>query len=48
MNIKMYKTVILPFVLCGCETWPLTLMDITRIESDRETDAVKDIWTKGV
>jgi hypothetical protein len=25
MKIKMYKTVILPAVLYGCETWSLTL-----------------------
>jgi hypothetical protein len=24
-NIIMYKTIILPVVLCGCETWSLTL-----------------------
>jgi hypothetical protein len=25
LKIKIYKTVILPFVLYGCETWSLTL-----------------------
>jgi uncharacterized membrane protein len=25
LKIKVYKTVILPVVLYGCETWPLTL-----------------------
>jgi hypothetical protein len=25
MNIKIYKTIILPMVLYGCETWSLTL-----------------------
>jgi hypothetical protein len=25
LNIKIYKTVILPVVLYGCETWSLTL-----------------------
>jgi hypothetical protein len=25
VTVKMYKTVILPVVLCGCETWSLTL-----------------------
>ena len=24
-NIKIYRTIILPFVLSGCETWSLTL-----------------------
>jgi hypothetical protein len=27
MKIKIYKTVILPFVLYGCETWSLTLRE---------------------
>jgi hypothetical protein len=25
IKIRIYKTVILPVVLCGCETWSLTL-----------------------
>jgi hypothetical protein len=25
LNIKIYKTIILPVVLYGCETWSLTL-----------------------
>jgi len=25
LNIKIYRTIILPVVLCGCETWSLTL-----------------------
>jgi hypothetical protein len=25
LKIKIHKTVILPFVLCGCKTWSLTL-----------------------
>ena len=24
-NLKIYRTIILPVVLCGCETWSLTL-----------------------
>jgi hypothetical protein len=27
VNVKIYKTIILPDVLCGCETWSLTLKD---------------------
>ena len=27
INIKMYRTIILPVVLCGCETWSLTLTE---------------------
>jgi hypothetical protein len=31
MNIKIYRTIILPFVLCGCETWSLTLREERRL-----------------
>jgi hypothetical protein len=31
LKIKMYKTVILPFVLYGCETWSLTLGEEHRL-----------------
>jgi len=31
LKIKMYKTVILPAVLCGCETWWLTLREEHRL-----------------
>jgi hypothetical protein len=27
INIKIYRTVIFPVVLCGCETWALTLRE---------------------
>ena len=30
-KIKIYKTIILPVVLCGCETWFLTLRDESRL-----------------
>jgi hypothetical protein len=31
LKIKLYKTVILPVVLCGCETWSLTLREEHRL-----------------
>jgi hypothetical protein len=31
-NIRIDKTVILPMVLYGCETWPLTLREEHRLE----------------
>jgi hypothetical protein len=31
LKIKIYKTVILPVVLYGCETWPLTLREEHRL-----------------
>jgi hypothetical protein len=30
LKIKMYRTIILPVVLYGCETWSLTLRDESR------------------
>ena len=31
LKIKIYKTIILPLVLCGCETWSLTLRKERRL-----------------
>ena len=31
LKIKIYKTIILPVVLHGCETWSLTLKDECRL-----------------
>jgi hypothetical protein len=31
LKVKMYKTIILPVVLCGCETWSLTLREEHRL-----------------
>jgi hypothetical protein len=31
INIKIYRTVILPFVLYGCETWSVTLREEHRL-----------------
>ena len=31
LKIKMYKTIILPAVLYGCETWSLTLREESRV-----------------
>jgi hypothetical protein len=31
VNVKMYKIIILPVVLCGCETWYLTLREENRL-----------------
>jgi hypothetical protein len=32
LKIKIYKTVILPFVLYGCESWSLTLREEHRLK----------------
>jgi hypothetical protein len=31
VKVKIYKTIILPVVLCGCETWSLTLREEHRL-----------------
>jgi hypothetical protein len=31
LKIKIYRTIILPVVLYGCETWPLTLREERRL-----------------
>ena len=31
LKIKIYRTVILPVVLCGCETWSLPLREERRL-----------------
>jgi hypothetical protein len=31
LKIKIYRTIILPGVLCGCETWSLTLREERRL-----------------
>jgi hypothetical protein len=31
VKVKVYKTIILPFVLYGCETWSLTLREEHRL-----------------
>ena len=31
LKIKIYRTIILPVFLCGCETWSLTLREERRL-----------------
>ena len=31
LKINVYRTIILPVVLCGCETWSLKLMEERRL-----------------
>ena len=31
LKLKIYRTIILPVVLCGCETWSLTLREERRL-----------------
>jgi hypothetical protein len=43
--MRIYKTVILPVVLYGCETWSLTLREEHRLRVF-ENGAEEDIWTE--
>jgi hypothetical protein len=33
-NVRIYKTIILPVVLYGCESWSLTLTEEQGVEED--------------
>jgi hypothetical protein len=56
LEIKIYRTIILPVVLYGCETWSLTLMEERRLRVfenramrgifGSERDGVKGGWRK--
>jgi hypothetical protein len=40
---KIYKTIILPVVSYGCETWPLTLQEEHRLKGCQEQDVSENI-----
>ena len=46
MKIKIYKTIILPVVLYGCETWSLTLREECRVKIFEKKDPETDIWAQ--
>jgi len=51
LKIKIYRTIILPFVLYGCETWSLTLREEHRLRVLRrifgpKRDEVTGEWRK--
>ena len=43
IKIKVYRTIILPFVLCWCETWSLTLREERRLRAF-ENRALRSIF----
>jgi hypothetical protein len=45
IKIRIYKTIILPVVLYGCETWSLTLREEHRLRVF-ENGAEEDIWAE--
>jgi hypothetical protein len=44
IKIKIYKTVILPFIMYGCKTWSVTLREEQRLRVS-EKSVEEDIWT---
>jgi hypothetical protein len=44
VKVKIYKTIILPVVLYGCETWSLTMREEHRLRVF-ENGAEGNIWT---
>jgi hypothetical protein len=47
LQIRIYKTIILPVVLYGCETWSLTLREEHRLRVF-ENRVLRRILTEGV
>jgi hypothetical protein len=45
IKIRMYKTIILPVVLYGCETWSLILREEHR-QGVSEQGAEKNVWSE--
>ena len=49
LKIKIYKTIILPVVLYGCETWSLTLSEeriLSYLKKKEKKVPEANIWTK--
>ena len=42
----MYKTIISPIVLCGYETWSLTLRGGIQAKGTRKQDPEANIWAQ--
>ena len=54
LKIKIYRTIILPAVLCGCETWSLTLREerslrvLRRIFGPKRDEVTGELYSKTV
>jgi hypothetical protein len=46
VKINIYKTIILPVVLYGCEIWSRTLREEQGSDGIREQGAEEDFWTE--
>jgi hypothetical protein len=47
VKIKIYRTIMLPVVLYGCESWSLTLREESRLRVFENKSAEEDIWAQG-
>jgi len=45
LKIKIYRTIILPVVLYGCETWSLTLQEERKLRVFENMVLRENIWT---
>jgi hypothetical protein len=46
IKIKTHRTIILPVVLCGCETWSLTIREENRLWVFKNRVLRKIFWPK--
>jgi hypothetical protein len=46
VKVRIYKTIILPVVLYGCETWSLTVRDEHKLRVFENRVVEENIWTK--
>jgi hypothetical protein len=46
VNIRIYKTIILPVVLHGCETWSLTLREEQKLRVFENRVLRRIFWTE--
>ena len=46
IKLKIYKTVILPVILYGCETWTLSLREEKRLQAFENKVVRKIFWTE--
>jgi hypothetical protein len=47
VKVTIYKTIILPVVLYGCETWSLTVREEHKLRGVEENIWTKEGWSDG-
>jgi hypothetical protein len=46
VKVRIYKTIILPLVLYGCETWSLTVREEHKLRVFENKGVEENTWTK--